>query len=258
LKDNVELKKTQEQLKDNQHAMERYINDLAHSNQELQQFAFIASHDLQEPVRKLLYYSDYLISQYNGSIDPKGIGYLSSMQAASQRMRSLIQDLLSFSLINKEEIKFTPVDLNTIAYDATQDFEMSIEEKGAVVNVHPLPTVTGDARMIRQLFENIISNSLKYARVSNAPVIDIGYQQKGDFYELYFKDNGIGFDEQYLPQMFTLFQRLHDRQHYEGTGLGLAICRKIVDVHGGQIRAEGKESQGAVFYVSFPVNQPGN
>jgi light-regulated signal transduction histidine kinase (bacteriophytochrome) len=177
------------------------------------------------------------------------------MQAASQRMRSLIQDLLSFSLINKEQIKFTAVDLNTIAFDARQDLEITIEEKGAVLNTQSLPTVTGDARMMRQLFENIISNSLKYSRAAYSPVIDISYQEKDGFYELAFKDNGIGFNEQYLPQMFTLFQRLHDRKVYEGTGLGLAICRKIVDIHGGEIRAEGKEGEGAAFYVSLPINK---
>ncbi|HVG13872.1 MAG TPA: ATP-binding protein [Chitinophagaceae bacterium] len=258
LQDNVELKKTQQQLRDNQLALERYIAELAHSNQELQQFAFIASHDLQEPVRKLLFYSDYLLSQYTGCIDQKGIDFLTSMQAASQRMRSLIQDLLSFSLINKEQIKFTAVDLNTIVSEARQDLEMSIEEKGAVLNVQSLPTVTGDARMLRQLFENIISNSLKYARATYAPVIDISYEERGEYYEFAFKDNGIGFNEQYLPQMFTLFQRLHDRKTYEGTGLGLAICRKIVDVHGGEIRAEGQEGEGATFYISLPIIQQGN
>ena len=258
LQDNIELKKTQEQLQDNQLALERYIAELARSNQELQQFAFIASHDLQEPVRKLLFYSDYLLSQYTGSIDTKGMGYLSSMQAASQRMRSLIQDLLSFSLINKEEIKFAAVDLNAIAFDAMQDFEMSIEEKGAVLDIRSLPTVTGDARMMRQLFENIISNALKYTSLSASPLIEISCTEKDSFYELSFKDNGIGFDNKYLPQMFTLFQRLHDRKNYEGTGLGLAICRKIVDMHEGKIWAEGKEGEGAVFYVSLPIHQTGN
>lgn len=177
------------------------------------------------------------------------------MQAAAQRMRSLIQDLLSFSLINKEEIKFTAIDLNAIALEARQDLEMSIEEKGAVLNIQTLPTITGDARMIRQLFENIISNSLKYSRATYPPVIDISCDQKEEFYHLSFKDNGIGFKNEYLPQMFTLFQRLHDRKIYEGTGLGLAICRKIVDIHGGEISAEGKEGEGAIFYVSIPINQ---
>jgi light-regulated signal transduction histidine kinase (bacteriophytochrome) len=258
LQDNIELKKTQDQLQVNQLALERYISELGRSNQELQQFAFIASHDLQEPVRKLLFYSDYLISQYTGSIDSKGIGYLSSMQAASQRMRSLIQDLLSFSLINKEELKFTAVDLNVIAADAMQDLEISIEEKSAVLNIHSLPTITGDERMMRQLFENIISNALKYARSSASPVIDISFAQKDSFYELTFKDNGIGFDNKYLPQMFTLFQRLHDRKNYEGTGLGLAICRKIVEMHEGKIWADGKEGEGSEFYVSLPVNLSSN
>lgn len=258
VKDNAELKKTQEELKDNQRSLERYIAKLAHSNQELQQFAFIASHDLQEPVRKLLFYSDYLLSQYANSIDKKGVNCLASMHAASQRMRSLIQDLLSFSLINKEEIKFTTVDLNAIVSDARQDLEIVIKEKGAVLNIQSLPNVTGDERMMRQLFENIISNSLKYSKPSASPLIDISFTQKDSFYELIFKDNGIGFNEQYLPQMFTLFQRLHDRKVYQGTGLGLAICRKIVDIHGGEIWAEGKEGEGAIFYVSIPINAISN
>jgi PAS domain S-box-containing protein len=258
LKDNIELKKTKKKLEENQQTLEKYIADLARSNDELQQFAFVASHDLQEPVRKLIFYSDYLLNVYGNSMDQKGIDYITLMQNASQRMRSLIQDLLTFSLINKEQIKFTNIDLNEIAKDATQDLEIIIEEKGAVFNISQLPVVTGDERMLRQLFANIISNSLKYARISNSPVIDISFQQKESFYELSFKDNGIGFDEQYLPQMFALFQRLHDRKDYEGTGLGLAICRKIVDMHGGEIWAEGREGEGSNFFVSLPVNQPGN
>jgi light-regulated signal transduction histidine kinase (bacteriophytochrome) len=209
-------------------------------------------------VRKLIFYSDYLLNEYAASLDQRGIDYLTSMQAASQRMRTLIQELLSFSLITKDELKFTAVDLNTIVLDAKQDFEIIIEEKGAILNIQSLPVITGDGRMMRQLFENIISNSLKYSRLSTPPVIDIGFQQKGRFYEFSFKDNGIGFNQQYLPQMFTLFQRLHDRKEYEGTGLGLAICRKIVDAHGGKIWAEGKEGEGCVFYVSLPIDQSGN
>jgi PAS domain S-box-containing protein len=258
LKDNVALKITEQQLKDNQKALERNIAELARSNRELQQFAFIASHDLQEPLRKLIFYSDYLLSQYKSSIDSKGVGFLNSMQAASHRMRNLIQDLLSFSQINKEEFTFTAVDLNIVAGEALQDLEVSIEEKKAVINIQPLPTINGDHRMMRQLFENIISNALKYAKSSVHPVIDITCRENGNFYELMFKDNGIGFNDQYLPQMFTLFQRLHDRLSYEGTGLGLAICMKIVDMHYGKIWAEGKEGEGAVFYVSLPISQSNN
>jgi light-regulated signal transduction histidine kinase (bacteriophytochrome) len=253
LKDNVELKQTQAQLQQNQQTLERYIEELNRSNQELQQFAFIASHDLQEPVRKLLFYSDYLLSRYTAAIDKKGLDYLNSMQGAAHRMRNLIHDLLTFSQINKEEISFKEVDLNRIAAEACQDFEMVIEEKKATLNIASLPTIWGDERMMRQLFENIISNSLKYCKSSHAPVIDIGFEKKNDSLELRFKDNGIGFHQHYLPQMFTLFQRLHSRESFEGTGMGLAICSKIVEMHGGKIWAEGKEGEGAIFYVSLPV-----
>lgn len=258
LKDNVELKQTQAQLRQNQQTLEKYIEELNRSNQELQQFAFVASHDLQEPVRKLLFYSDYLMSHYANAIEKKGLDYLNSMRSAAQRMRSLIQDLLTFSQINKEEVRFKEVDLNQTAADACQDFEMVIEEKGATVNIAPLPVVWSDERMMRQLFENIISNSLKYSKPSIAPVVDIAVEKKNDFIELRFSDNGIGFNDTYLPQMFTLFQRLHTRENFEGTGMGLAICSKIAEMHGGKIWAEGKEGEGAIFYVSLPMKSAGD
>ena len=254
LKDNIELKQTQDQLKDNQETLEQYISELNRSNQELQQFAFVASHDLQEPVRKLLYYSDFLLSKYTDVMDHKGIDYLKNMQLASHRMRNLIQDLLVFSQINKEQIAFKEVDLNNVLNEAQQDLEIAIEEKGVLLNIASMPVVKGDERMIRQLFENIISNAIKYSKVNVSPVIDITCQQNGSFYELAFKDNGIGFNEKYLPQMFTLFQRLHNRDSFDGTGLGLAICRKITDLHFGKIWATGKEGEGATFYVSLPLH----
>ena len=254
LKDNIELKQTQDQLKDNQETLEQYISELNRSNLELQQFAFVASHDLQEPVRKLLYYSDFLLSKYTDVMDHKGIDYLKNMQLASHRMRNLIQDLLVFSQINKEQIAFKEVDLNNVLNEAQQDLEIAIEEKGVLLNIASMPVVKGDERMIRQLFENIISNAIKYSKINVSPVIDITCQQNGSFYELAFKDNGIGFNEKYLPQMFTLFQRLHNRDSFDGTGLGLAICRKITDLHSGKIWATGKEGEGATFYVSLPLH----
>ena len=252
LKDNYELKETQKQLKDNQQTLEKYIDELNRSNLELQQFAFVASHDLQEPVRKLLFYSDFLISQYSDKFNESGTNYLKSMQRSAQRMRVLIKDLLVFSQIKKEEIKFTPVNLNKIANEAIQDFEMAIEEKQAVYTIEDLPTINADARMMGQLFENIISNSLKYSKKNESPRIRISCLTHEGGIELRFDDNGIGFDEKYLSQMFTLFQRLHDRTTYEGTGLGLAICKKIVDIHDGRIWANSKDGKGASFYVSLP------
>lgn len=256
LKDNIELKETQEQLRHNQLTLETYISELNRSNLELQQFAFIASHDLQEPVRKILFYSDYLLNRYTESIDQKGVDFIKNMQASSYRMRALIQDLLVFSRINKEQLKFASVDLNNVVEDSIQDLEMAINEKQAILNISVLPVINGDEGMMRQVFENIISNALKYSRPEQVPVIDISYIEEAGNFQIRFKDNGIGFDEKYLPQMFTLFQRLHARESYEGNGLGLAICRKIVDLHHGSMWAESREGGGATFFVSVPVNQP--
>lgn len=254
LKDNYELKQAEKKLKDNQRTLEQYIEELNRSNLELQQFAFVASHDLQEPVRKLLFYSDYLLSKYQSSFDEKSMHFLNSIQGASRRMRSLIQDLLLFSQINKEQIQFREVDLNTVVTDACQDLEIAIEEKKAALHIQQLPKLYCDERMMRQLFGNIISNSLKYSRETRTPEVNISYKQENGHIELIFRDNGIGFDEKYLPKMFTLFQRLHTRQAYEGTGLGLAICRKIVEMHKGKIWATSEEGIGATFFVSLPVH----
>lgn len=258
LKDNIELKNIQAKLKENQRQLEKYVDELNRSNLELHQFAFVASHDLQEPVRKVLFYSDYLVNNYTGVIDEKGMGFLENMRSASHRMRNLIQDLLLFSQINKEKLEFAQVDLNEIAQEACQDLEIAIEEKQAVINMPVFPVITGDKSMLRQLFENIISNAIKYSRPSHKPVVDITCKEENGFLEIAFKDNGIGFDEQYVPQMFMLFQRLHGRAAFEGTGLGLAICRKIVEMHAGFIWAKGREGEGATFFVSLPLNTPGN
>lgn len=254
LKDNYELKEAEKQLKENQRTLEQYIEELNRSNEELQQFAFVASHDLQEPVRKLLFYSDYLLNKYQSSFDEKSLHFLNSIQGASRRMRSLIQDLLLFSQINKEQIQFQEVDLNAVAADACQDLEIAIGEKKAALHIQQLPKLYCDERMMRQLFGNIIGNSLKYSKEALTPEVNISYKQENGHIELAFRDNGIGFDEKYLPKMFTLFQRLHTRQAYEGTGLGLAICRKIVEMHQGKIWAASEEGTGATFFVSLPLN----
>lgn len=252
LKDNMELKLAQQMLKDNQQKLEDYIAELNRSNYELQQFAFVASHDLQEPVRKILFYSDFLVEQYGEVFDQKGLGMLNAMQSASHRMRILIQDLLVYSQINKKKINFARVDLNEVARQAMQDLEMGISEKNAIVDIQPLPVIEGDERMMLQLFENILSNSLKYAKPTGKPYIKINCHTQGDQCEIVFEDNGIGFDEKYGPQIFGLFQRLHSREKYEGTGLGLAICLKIVELHKGSIRASSEEGKGASFFVTLP------
>lgn len=254
LKDNIELKQVQARLKESQQEQEKYIGELNRSNEELQQFAFVASHDLQEPVRKLIYYSDFLLKDNNVATSVRANEYLSKIHSSAQRMRTLIKDLLVFSQIKKDEIKFVPIDLDKLAQQTRLDFEITIAEKGAVLTANPLPMVNGDQRMMEQLFANLVSNALKYSKKDTPPQITISCEQKEDSLQLMFEDNGIGFDEKYLPQMFTLFQRLHDRNNYEGTGLGLAICKKIVDIHHGKIWASGREGEGSTFYVSLPLH----
>ena len=253
LKDNVELKVTQRELQDNQVLLENIIGELNRSNQELEQFAYIASHDLQEPVRKLLFYSDYLQKKYENVIDDKGKGFLRTMQESALRMRTLILDLLSFSQVNKSEIQYKAVDLNEIAAIARQDLSVMIQEKNAVITVGELPSIHGDSRMMRQLFENLINNAVKFSRKDVAPEINITSTLENGMVVICFRDNGIGFDEKYLEQMFHLFQRLHNRDSYGGTGLGLAICRKITELHGGKIWAGSVENTGSAFYVSIPL-----
>lgn len=252
-KDNFELKLAQEQLTEKQRTLENYVTQLNRSNQELAQFAYAASHDLQEPVRKVLYYSDYLLNSYQEKLDTKGNNYLASMQRAASRMRDLIRDILSFSNIDETQTRFGPVDLNTVAKDVLQDLEMLIAEKNAALEIGVLPTVTGDERMLRQLFENLIGNALKYSRPATQPLIQVVSEPQEDAVQISFIDNGIGFDNQYSDQIFTLFQRLNKRHDYEGTGIGLAICKKIMDLHQGTIRAEGEENKGAKFVISFPI-----
>lgn len=252
LKDNIELKEIQQQLKENQLRLENYNNELNRSNQELQQFAYVASHDLQEPVRKILFYSNYLLNNNKG-IDTRSVKYLSNIHDSSKRMRSLIQDLLSFSIINKAAINFQSVNLNEILDDVLQDLEMAVSQKKAIIEITPLPDIYGDASMMRQLFSNLIGNSLKFSKDNSPPVITISNRKNNKVVEITVKDNGIGFDEKYIPQIFSLFKRLHNRESYDGTGLGLAICRKIVELHSGTIWATGMENAGASFHFSLPL-----
>lgn len=255
LKDNKELKETQKQLQLHEKNLQHNIQELNRSNIELQQFAFVASHDLQEPVRKIIFYSDFLLSKYNNALDPKGAEYLRNMVNASHRMRNLIRDLLAFSQVNQKQKNISQVNLNQVAHEALQDLELAIKDKRAQVHISSMPAIRADAMLMRQLFENLIGNSIKYARRDIDPVIDVSHAIEDDRIIIYFKDNGIGFDEKYLDKMFTLFQRLHSREEFKGTGLGLAICRKIVELHDGTITARSKPGEGAVFIINLPMNK---
>ena len=236
---------------------------LQRSNRELEQFASVASHDLQEPLRKIQAFGDRLQTRCAQGLGEQGRDYLTRMLSSATRMRSLIDALLSFSRITTKAQPFAPVDLSVTAQDVVSDLESRIEGAGGRVEIGTLPTLEADPLQMRQLLQNLISNGLKFARPGEPPVVQVEsrvlpkVEGNGEIsrFELLVRDNGIGFEEIYLDRIFELFQRLHGRQEYEGTGMGLAICRKIVERHGGTITARSAPEEGATFVVNLPLRQ---
>ena len=261
-------------------ALAQQAAELARSNTELEQFAFVASHDLQEPLRKIQAFSDRLKSKCDGTITPEARDYLERMQGAAARMRTLIDDLLAFSRVMRSADPFVPVNLGAATKEVLSDLEVRIERSGARVEVGDLPAIEADPMQMRQLLLNLISNGLKFQPPGAAPVVkiharvlnreslaDTGLLRKlqasgeagiapDQLCEIRVEDNGIGFDEKYTEKIFAVFQRLHGRSEYEGTGVGLAVCRRITDRHHGTIIARSKPGQGATFIVTLPVKRP--
>jgi signal transduction histidine kinase len=243
--------------------------ELARSNAELQQFAYVASHDLQEPLRKVQTFGDMLTSKCGAALDEEGRDYLRRMQNAAGRMQALIHDLLSFARIASQAKPFVRVDLALVAQEVVSDLETRIESAGGRVDIGELPNIDGDPLQMHQLLQNLIGNGLKFHRQDAPPVVTVrsrtarpadgAVRQRfpsGLACEITVQDNGIGFEEQYLDRIFAPFQRLHGRVEYEGTGMGLAICRKIVERHGGTITARSAPGRGATFIVTVPLQQP--
>jgi len=240
---------------------------LRRSNLELQEFASIASHDLQEPLRKIQAFGDRLKMKCAEGLGENGRDYLERMQDAARRMQILLHDLLTLSRVTSKAQPFEPVDLRKVATDVVSDLEVRIEQTGAAVEIGRLPTIDADEAQMRQLLQNLISNALKFQRpdakpevIVSAKVVDnadslAGAMPGEEICQIMVKDNGIGFDEQYVDRIFQVFQRLHSRSEYEGTGIGLAVCRKIADRHGGTISAKSAEGEGATFIVTMPVKQ---
>ena len=232
---------------------------LVQSNAELEQFAYVASHDLQEPLRKIQAFGDRLKSKCGPELSDEAQDYLRRMQNAAARMQILIQDLLSLSRVSSQAQPFAPVDLGEVVRMVISDLEIRIEQLGARVEVGPLPVVLGDRVQLAQLFQNLIGNGLKFHKPAEPPLVQIGDEAPGDQPEvcrIFVKDHGIGFDERYLDRIFQIFQRLHGRSEYEGTGIGLAICRKIADRHHGTLTAHSAAGQGATFIITLPYIQP--
>ncbi len=242
----------------------RQKQELSRSNDELQEFAFVASHDLQEPLRKIKTFGDRLKATSGDALNEQGRDYLERMQNAARRMQSLIEDLLSLSRVTTRAQPFITVNLNQVTQEVLSDLEISILQSGASIEVDDLPTINADPLQMRQLLQNLIGNALKFQRPEVPPVVKI-YGQilsessenvsvDNELCQIIIEDNGIGFDEKYLDRIFNVFQRLHGRSEYDGTGIGLAICRKIVERHQGSITAKSKPKQGAKFIVTLPIN----
>jgi PAS domain S-box-containing protein len=258
-RDVTQLKRAEERLR-------TYMTKLEWSNRELQDFAFVASHDLQEPLRKIQAFGDQLKTKYKESLNDEGRDYLGRMQNAANRMQTLIQALLNYSRVTTKAEPFSPVNLTRLIQEVVNDLEMSIRETGGQVEVGKFPDLEADANQLRQLFQNLISNGLKF-RQEAKPVIKIygspfrspepkGVSSAREEYQIFVEDNGIGFDEKYLDRIFVPFQRLHGRDTYKGTGIGLAICRKIVERHGGSITAKSAPGKGSTFIITLPMRQP--
>ncbi len=233
--------------------------ELERSNRELQDFAFVASHDLQEPLRKIQAFGDRLRRKHGEALGPEGLDYLERMQRAAQRMHVLINDLLTFSRVTSRGQPFVPTDLGQIAREVLSDLEVRVEQTGGRVEIGDLPTLDADPLQMRQLLQNLIGNALKFHRDGEPPVVTVTGSLLADggppWARIVVADNGIGFDMKYLDRIFTPFQRLHGRAEYEGTGMGLAVCRRIVERHGGALTAESAPGQGARFLITLPVRQ---
>jgi PAS domain S-box-containing protein len=235
---------------------------LINKNRELQDFAYVASHDLQEPLRKISSFADLLTSEFGSELHEDAIAYLDRMRGAAIRMSDLLRGLLAFSRVLTEARPFRMVDLKSAIEDVVSDLQVLIEETGASIEIGTMPSVEADAVQMRQLFQNLIGNSIKFAKDGKTPAIRIkaklvesGGSEKEMVARIEVADNGIGFDQKYLDRIFAPFQRLHGRSAYPGTGMGLAICRRIVERHHGDLTAESAPGEGARFVVTLPVVQ---
>ena len=244
------------------------IARLETANKDLDLFAFMASHDLQAPLRKIRMFSDRLMAGNTSTMTNEARLYLSRIQEVSRRMQDLINDILRFSKISADRQSFEEVDLNAVIREVLSEMETTIREKNAEVTVDPLPMLPASTVLMGPLFSNLISNALKYTKKSDSPRVRIRYEESpaittgngkdadSRYGRIFIEDNGIGFDQKYAEQIFDMFRRLHSNAEYEGTGIGLALCKKIVEMHRGFISAIGKPGEGAVFIVSMPLQVP--
>jgi signal transduction histidine kinase/CHASE3 domain sensor protein len=256
------------ELKRYQNELQATIKTLAESNRQLEQFAYVASHDLQEPLRKIMVFGSHLSTLYKDKLDDKAVGLLSKMNQAAERMSKLIYDILNFSSLKKEPA-YVPVDLNVVLDAVLEDLELKVRQSNAIIKKETLPVIEAIPLQMNQLFHNLLSNSLKFAKQTEVPVIEIKCRAvskeeltshpelnlSAEYSVITFMDNGIGFNMQYAEQVFGMFKRLNDKAEYPGSGIGLALCRKVVENHNGIITAKAETGRGASFKIILPQKQ---
>jgi light-regulated signal transduction histidine kinase (bacteriophytochrome) len=228
---------------------------LEQSNRDLEHFAYVASHDLQEPLRKIQSFSDRVVKQYAVALDEQGRDYLGRMSGAAARMQNLIEALLSLSRVSTKKGEVARIDLRALTQEVLGDLEFRLQSTRGRVDVGDLPYIEGDPVQMRQLLQNLIGNALKFHRPGEPPVVTVSAARRNRQLEIRVEDNGIGFESKDAARVFLPFHRLHGRAEYEGTGIGLTICRKIVERHDGTIRAESQPGSGSRFIVTLPLHR---
>ena len=229
-----------------------YAETLKRSNEELEQFAYVASHDLQEPLRAVSSFSQLLAKRYQGKLDTDADEFISFIVNGAKRMQTLINDLLAFSRLGTRGQPFAPVAGEEVLQTALVNLDAACTESGALITHDPLPMLLGDSTQLTQLFQNLLSNAMKFRRPKQVPQIHISATPGDGFWQLSVRDNGIGIDPRYFERIFILFQRLHERDTYPGTGIGLAICKKIVERHGGRLWVDSGPETGSCFHFTIP------
>lgn len=260
-----ERKASEEKVKYLNHQLLQNIERLESANKELDRFAFMASHDLQEPLRKIITFSDRLASKYIGNLDEEADMYINRIQSSAERMRVLIKDILALSKIVADKSSFVETNLNTVLNEVIAEMDGRIKEKGAKILIEKLPILIVNPGLMHSLFHNLISNSLKYSKNNTKPIIRVSseisfernkneHNTKEKYCRIHVTDNGIGFDQKDSEKIFSIFKRLHFNNEFEGTGIGLAICKKIIEEHNGFISALSKVDEGSTFIISLPLS----
>ncbi len=244
VRDITERKKAEAELRERTEALEN-------SNRELEQFAYVASHDLQEPLRMITSYMSLLSRRYQGKLDHDADDFINYAIDGAQRMQQLINDLLAYSRVGTKGKPPEPTNVNTVVKRALKNLQMAIEDNGAQISCDEFPQIMADEIQLIQLFQNLIANAIKF-HGDKPPRIEISVRKKRSFWQFSVKDNGIGMDPSYKERIFQIFQRLHTRRQYPGTGIGLAICKKIVERHGGTIWVDSEQNEGSTFFFTFP------